>query len=210
MKLLERLDRACRMAHLARSTRVQYGRWVEQFFRFHRTANGSWRRPGELFGEDVAAFLTHMAVERRLSASSQNQAICAIVFLYGTVLVDELGPNHLGDIRGLRSMRPRILPTVLSVDEVRRLLAAVPAETETGVIVRLLYGTGMRIGEACTLRVRDIDFDRRQIVVRAGKGDKDRLVMLPGFKALGVGGWALEGRWKGTERFSPACWRRAG
>ncbi len=179
MKLLERLDRACRLAHLARSTREQYARWVEQFFRFHRRSDGRWQGPGELHGEDVGAFLTHMAVERRLSASSQNQAICALVFLYETVLAGELGPDPLGDIRGLRSARPRTLPTVLSTGEVRRLLASIPVQTETGVIVRLLYGTGMRIGEACTLRVRDVDFDRGQIVIRQGKGKKDRWVMLP-------------------------------
>jgi integron integrase len=179
VKLFERLDRACRLAHLARSTRLQYCRWVDQFLRFHRAPSGRWRTPAELRGADVAAFLTHMAADRRLSASSQNQAICAIVFLYETVLVDELGSDHLGDIRALRSVRPRTLPTVLSTGEVRRLIAAMPPETETGVIIRLLYGTGMRIGEACTLRVRDVDFERGQIVIRQGKGRKDRWVMLP-------------------------------
>ena len=120
-----------------------------------------------------------MAVERRLSASSQNQAICAPAFLYETVLAGELQPGHLGDINGLRSNRPRTLPTILSTSEVRRLLAAIPAETETGVIVRLLHGTGMRMGEACTLRVRDVYFDRGQVVIRQEKGNKHRWVMLP-------------------------------
>lgn len=179
MGILERLDRACRLAHLADSTRQQYGRWAEQFFRFHRQSDGRWRTPGELRGGDVAAFLTHMAVERRLSESSQNQAICALVFLYETVLADELGDDHLGDIRALRSTRPRTLPTVLSTGEVRRLLEAVPGDTAAGLIVRLLYGTGMRVGECVTLRVRDLDFDRAQIVVRQGKGKKDRALMLP-------------------------------
>ena len=90
MKLLQRLDRACRLAHFARSTREQYARWVEQFLRFHRAADGAWRTPGQLRGPDVGAFLTHMAVERRLSESSQNQALCALVFLYERVLVGEL------------------------------------------------------------------------------------------------------------------------
>ncbi|MGB7160630.1 MAG: phage integrase N-terminal SAM-like domain-containing protein [Tepidisphaeraceae bacterium] len=192
MKLLQQLDRACRLAHLARSTREQYGRWVEQFFRFHRGLDGRWRGPAELRGEDVAAFLTHMAVERRLSASSQNQAICALVFLYETVLARELEPDHLGDIRGLRSNRPRTLPTVLSTGEVRRLLAAIPADTETGVIVRLLYGTGMRIGEACTLRVRDVDFDRGQGRDSPGEG-----------KQRPVGDAPVELRIRGPTRFRP-------
>ncbi len=167
------------MAHLAGSTREQYTRWVQQFFRFHRQSDGRWRTPGELHGADVGAFLTHMAVERRLSESSQNQAICALVFLYETVLADELGADHLGDIRALRSARPKTLPTVLSAAEVGRLLAALPLDTTAGLIVRLLYGTGMRVGECCTLRVRDLDFDRSQILVRQGKGKKDRVLMLP-------------------------------
>jgi integron integrase len=179
VKLLERLHRACQVAHLAKSTRMQYARWVEQFLRFHRLPDGRWRLPGELRGAEVAAFLTHMAVERRLAESTQNQALCALVFLYETVLADELGPDHLGDIRALRAARPKTLPTVLSAAEVHRLLAAVPAEGDAGVIVRLLYGTGMRVGEACTLRVRDVDFDRAQILVRQGKGKKDRALMLP-------------------------------
>ena len=177
MKLLDRLDRTCRLAHLARKTREQYCRWVEQFLRFHRTPEGAWRAPGELRGIEVAQFLTHMAVERRLSESSQNQAICALVFLYEQVLGDELGKDHLGELRALRSTRPKSLPTVLSTQEVQRLLAAIAGDA--GLFVRLLYGTGMRVGECCTLRVRDIDFDRGQIMVRQGKGKKDRMLMLP-------------------------------
>jgi hypothetical protein len=100
MKLLERLDRACRMVHLAKSTREQYIRWVEQFLRFRKDASGVWRSPGELRGADVAAFLTHMPVERRLSESSQNQSLCAIVFLYGQVFGDVLGSatRHLSTL----------------------------------------------------------------------------------------------------------------
>src|SRR5688500_2169473 len=175
---MERLDRACRLAHLARSTRLQYLRWVEQFLRFHRRRDGRWRGPHELRGGEVASFLTHMAVERRLSESSQNQALCAIVFLYTHVL-SELPKDHLGDIRALRSTRPRTLPTVLSAAELGRLLQSLPIETDCGLMVRLMYGTGMRIGECCTLRVRDLDFDRRQIMIRQAKGKKDRVVMLP-------------------------------
>ena len=119
MRLLERLDRACKLAHFAKSTRVQYRRWVEQFLRFSRLASGRWRLPRELRGAEVGAFLTHLAADRRLSESSQNQAICAIVFLYETVLLDELGPDHVGGIFG-RCARPArgTLPTVLSTAEV--------------------------------------------------------------------------------------------
>lgn len=177
MKLLQRLDATCWRDHLANATREQYKRWVEQFLRFHRRPDGTWRGPEDLRGPEVGAFLTYLAVERRLAESSQNQALCAIVYLYGQVLGDELGKDHLGDIRGLRSTRPKLLPTVLSVPEVQRLLSAM--EGEMGLMVRLLYGTGMRIGECCTLRVRDVDFDRSQIMVRQGKGKKDRMLMLP-------------------------------
>jgi site-specific recombinase XerD len=131
MRLMERLDRACRLAHLARSTRLQYARWVEQYLRFHRHPDGSWRPPPELRGAEVAAFLTHMAVERRLSESSQNQALCAIVFLYEHVL-EELPKDHLGEIRALRSMRPKTLPTVLSAAEIARLIDALPVDTDCG------------------------------------------------------------------------------
>jgi integron integrase len=162
---------------LAKSTRIQYARWVEQFFRFHRSPDGAWRSPESLCGAEVAAFLTHLAVERRSAESTQNQALCAIVFLYKHVLHNELGKDHLGDIRALRATRPKHLPTVLSVPEVQRLLGAI--DGEAGLMVQLLYGTGMRVMECCTLRVRDIDFDRAQIVVKQAKGKKDRILMLP-------------------------------
>jgi site-specific recombinase XerD len=129
MRLLERLDRACRRVHLARATRRQYSRWVDQFLRFHRRKDGVWTAPDQLRGEHVAAFLTHMAVERRLSESSQNQALCAIVFLYEQVLT-ELPKDFLGDIRALRSTRPKTLPTVLSESQVQRLLEAIPIDSE--------------------------------------------------------------------------------
>lgn len=92
MKLLERLDRACRMVHLAKSTREQYIRWVEQFLRFHKDGSGVWRSPGELRGADVAAFLNRMAVERRLSESSQNQALCALASITAKCSAMCLGP----------------------------------------------------------------------------------------------------------------------
>src|SRR3989442_1040752 len=105
-KLMERLDRACRFSHFAKATRGQYTRWVEQFLRFHRHSDGTWTPPDELRGREVAAFLTHMAVERRLSESSQNQALCAIVFLYEHVL-EELPQDHRGGIRALGSICPK-------------------------------------------------------------------------------------------------------
>jgi integron integrase len=138
-----------------------------------------WRHPRELGAAEVAAFLTALAVERRLSASSQNQATNAIVFLYKHVLADELPENHLGRFVAERSKTPKRVPTVLSESEVSRVIEEMPARSVRRLMVRLLYGTGLRVTEACTLRLRDIDFDREQIIVRSGKGDKDRIVMLP-------------------------------
>ena len=116
---------------------------------------------------------------RRLSASAQNQALCALVFLYEHVLEDVIAPDHLGKFLLERSRRPVRVPTVLSADEVARVVAAVPAEHICRLPLELMYGTGMRVSEVCTLRVRDVDFGRGQVIVRAAKGDKDRVVMLP-------------------------------
>jgi integron integrase len=124
--------------------------------------------------------LTHLARDRRLAASTQNQACNAIVFLYRHVLEGELPPDHLGRFVAERSKRPKRVPTVLSENEVRRVIDELPAGSPRTVMVRLLYGTGLRVMECCTLRVRDLDFDRGQVIVRGGKGDQDRIVMLPG------------------------------
>ena len=178
MKLLERVRDVAARRRLARATRECYQYWIVEFLRFSRV-DQRWRHPRDLFAGDVEAFLTHLVRRRRLSASSQNQAVCAIVFLYKHVLGDELGGDHLGKFRIERSRRAARVPTVLSAAEVRRLIRAMPARGAARLIVELLYGTGMRIGECCTLRLRDLDFDRSQVIVRGGKGDKDRVVMMP-------------------------------
>jgi integrase len=122
----------------------------------------------------VERYLTHLAVDRDLSASSQNQAVCALVFLYRDVLKEPLG-----EFSAVRAKRPQRLPTVLSVDEVRRVLTALGRHPTFGLMGQLLYGGGLRVGECCELRVMDLDFDRRQVWVRDGKGGKDRAVPLP-------------------------------
>jgi integron integrase len=164
--------------HLSPHTIECYQLWVRQFLRFNRVA-GRWRRPGELFAADVEAFLTHLARDRRLSASSQNQATCALVFLYKQVLIEELGDDHLGRFVAERAQRPQRVPTVLSTDEAMRIIESIRAGAMHRLMVELLYGCGLRVMECCTLRLRDLDFDRGQIVVRGGKGDKDRVVMMP-------------------------------
>jgi integron integrase len=178
MKLLQRVANVGMRLHYSRNTIVCYQRWVRDFLIFCK-GEGAWRRPGELGAREVEAFLSHLAVERRLAASTQNQATNAIVFLYKQVLVDDLGPDHLGRFAAVRSKRPARLPTVLSTDEVRRVIACMREASTHRLMVELLYGTGLRVMEACTLRLRDLDLDRSQIMVRSGKGDKDRIVMLP-------------------------------
>jgi integron integrase len=178
MKLLDRVRDVGLRRHLAQSTIGCYQSWIGEFLRFGRL-DGKWRSPAELFAGDVERYLTHLARDRRVSASTQNQAICAIVFLYKQVLGEQLGSEHLGRFEAERARRPARVPTVLSVAEVQHILAALPQGSMRRLMVELLYGAGLRLMECCTLRVRDVDFDRGQIVVRGGKGDKDRVVMLP-------------------------------
>ncbi len=178
MKLMQRIETVGRRLRLADASIECYARWIEQFLRFCRV-DGKWRAPTKLGTAEVEAFLTDIAVRRHLSASSQNQALNALMFLYKQVLVDDVSPEHLGRFAAERSRRPVRVPTVLSVDEVGQLLVAIPAGSMRRLMIELLYGAGLRVGECCTLRVRDLDFDRGQLIVRSGKGDKDRIVMLP-------------------------------
>ncbi len=178
MRLLERLEVVARRRGMADNTIYTYSLWVKQFLTFSASRHGGWKRPEELFTQDVEAFLNHMVVDRRAAGATQNQALNALVFLYKHVL-DNMPTDHLGKFALLRSKRRPRVPTVLSVDEVRRLIACVPERGNFRLMVKLLYGTGLRVSECCTLRVRDIDFGRAQIIVRQGKGDKDRIVMLP-------------------------------
>jgi integrase len=138
---------------------------------------------------------------RRLSASSQNQALNALVILYAQVL-DAVPENHLEKFALLRSTRPKRVPTVLSGIEVRRVIEAIPKDHISRLMTELMYGTGMRVGEVCTLRLRDIDVDRAQIIIRSGKGDKDRIVMLPASlrQRLIEQAAAVEGRWQKSRR----------
>lgn len=178
MKLLQQARDVGLRRRLAGSTIACYQSWIVDFLRFSKV-EGRWRTPAELFAADVERYLTHLARDRRVSASTQNQALCAIIFLYKHVLGDQLGEDHLGRFEAERARRPARVPTVLSVGEVQRILDVMPPNSMRLLMVQLLYGTGLRLMECCTLRVRDVDFDRAQIIVRGGKGDKDRVVMLP-------------------------------
>jgi len=141
--------------------------------------HGAWKHPAELRTGDAESFLNDLVIRRRLSASSQNQALCALAFLYRHVLEGVIPNEHLGKFLLERSRRVPRVPTVLSVDEVRRIIEAISPASIYRLMVELLYGTGMRVSECCTVRVADIDLGRAQIIVRSGKGDKDRVVMLP-------------------------------
>jgi integrase len=141
---------------------------VRDFVRFHGR-----RHPRELGAAEVEAYLTMLANRRRVAAATHNQALSALLFLYRAVLKVEL--PWLDNLQ--RPRRPQRLPVVLSVEEVNAVLSQLHGEY--GLLARLLYGTGMRISEALRLRVKDVDFDRLALVVRGGKGDKDRALMLP-------------------------------
>lgn len=166
-KLLDRVRHACRVRHYSIRTEDAYAAWAERFVRFHGI-----RHPDTMREPEVNAFLTHLAVERNVTASTQNQAMCALLFLYGAVL-----GKPLDELKVVRATRPKRLPVVLTREEVRAVLGRL--EGAHALIGRVLYGTGMRLLECLRLRVKDVDFGLNQITIREGKGAKDRLTVLP-------------------------------
>lgn len=168
VKLMDQVRERLRVKHYSLSTEKTYCLWIRSFIRHHNL-----RHPRDMGAAEVESYLSHLATDREVSASTQNQAMHAILFLYREVLGINL-PWLDGVTRAKASKR---IPTVLTRAEVAALLAHV--DGLPGLVVRLLYGTGMRLMEALRLRVKDIDVAGRSIIVRAGKGDKDRVVMLP-------------------------------
>ena len=169
LKFMEQCRETMRFHRLALRSEEAYLQWIKRFIFFHGK-----RHPKEMGEPEVEAFLTHLAAERNVSASTQNQALGALLFMYQQVLGRELDFMAGFD----RAQRRQRVPVVLSREEVQRLLAAVPEKYR--LFCQLLYGTGMRLMEGLRLRVKDIDFDRNQIVIHDGKGAKDRVTMLPG------------------------------
>jgi len=167
-RLLDRLRERLRGLHYGLRTEEVYVRWCKEFIRFH-----GLRHPGEMGAAEVEAFLTALASERRVAPSTHNQALSALLFLYSKVLQVQL--PWLQEI-GRPAVRRR-LPVVLSQGEVKATLEALTGEHR--LVGRLLYGTGMRLNEALRLRVKDVDFTHQALIVREGKGGKDRVVMLP-------------------------------
>ena len=166
--LLQRLKEAIRTRHYSPRTEEAYVWWVRRFVRFCGR-----RHPREVGERDVTRFLSSLAVDRHVSASTQNQALSALIFLYTEVL-----GIRVGWLTALvRAKRPARMPVVLTRDEVRQILQHLPGVT--WLVAAVLYGTGMRLLEALQLRVKDIDFGANEIGVRGGKGDRDRVTMLP-------------------------------
>ena len=167
-RLLDQLRGAIRIRHYSLRTEDVYVAWVRRFILFHGK-----RHPLEMGAHEVETFLSHLAQERQVSSATQNQAKAAILFLYKHVLNIEL--PWLDEVVQAKNS-PR-LPVVLSLSEVRQLLDQM--QGTSGLVARLLFGSGMRLLEGLRLRVKDLDFGRHEIIVREGKGNKDRVTMLP-------------------------------
>ncbi len=167
-RLLDLVREKLRRRQYSIRTEQAYVAWIRRFILYHDK-----RHPNSMGAPEVEAFLTHLAVDRRVAASTQNQAFSALLFLYRDVLKQELG--RLDGVE--RAKRPARLPVVLTQAEVRGVLAHL--DGQYGLMASLLYGTGMRLMECVRLRVQDVDFEYRQITIRDGKGGKDRRTMLP-------------------------------
>lgn len=168
MKLLAQVRTTIRVRHYSRRTEQAYLWWIRRFIDFHDR-----RHPIELGSAEVSAFLTHLATNRRVSASTQNQALSALLFLYGEVLRRPVA--WIADL--VRAKVGKRLPVVLTRDEARAILAKL--DGTPALVCRLLYGSGLRLMEALQLRVQHLEFGRGEISVRGGKGDRDRVTMLP-------------------------------
>ncbi len=167
-KLLDRVREANRLRHGSRSTEKSYVGWIRRFILFHGK-----RHPAEMGAPEVTQFLSALAVEGQVAASTQNQALSALLFLYRHVLHQDL--PWLDDI--VRARRPKHLPVVLTRDEVRAVISKLDGTPR--LMATLLYGAGLRLLECVRLRVQDLDFAMNQIIVRDGKGAKDRVTVLP-------------------------------
>jgi integron integrase len=166
-KLLDQVRDAIRLKHYSIRTEQAYVGWIKRYIYFH-----GMRHPSEMGAPEVEAFLTYLAVKENVAASTQNQALSALLFLYREVLQQDLGP-----VDALRAKRPKRLPTVLTKDETLRLIGCLSGTHQ--LMAKLIYGSGLRLMECLRLRVKDLEFDRRAIIVRDGKGAQDRVTVLP-------------------------------
>ena len=168
MNLLDRVRQSIRLKNYSIRTEQAYVSWVRRFILFHDK-----RHPRQMGSAEVERFLSHLAVDRNVAASTQNQALSALLFLYREVLKKELEYP----IDSIRAKRPKRLPTVMTKQEVRNVIGRMTGKNQ--VMAKLLYGSGLRLMECVRLRVQDLDFGQRQIIVREGKGGKDRATVLP-------------------------------
>jgi len=168
-KLLDQYREALRLKHYSSRTEETYVLWVREYILYHNK-----RHPAQMSVPEINQFLTHLAVKKEVSASTQNQALSAILFLYRHVLHIDLDDSSLTAFRPRRS---KTVPTVLSKDEVKRILNHLSGVYR--IIAQIMYGGGLRVMETMRLRVKDIDFENHQIIVRDGKGENDRFTILP-------------------------------
>jgi integron integrase len=166
-KLLDQVRDTLRLKHYAIRTEQAYVSWMRRFILFHHK-----RHPKDMGAPEIEAFLTNLAVNLNVAASTQNQALSALLFLYRHVLDQEIGP-----LDAARAKKPKRLPTVLTHQQAMTVIAALPPTYQ--LVVKLLYGSGLRLLECLRLRVKDLEFPQYQIVVRDGKGSKDRVTILP-------------------------------
>lgn len=166
-KLLDRVRAAVRARHYSRRTEEAYVMWIKRYILFHNK-----RHPSSMGADEANGFLSSLAVADSVSASTQNQALCALLFLYREVLNEPLPWLH----QLIRAKRPRRLPVVLTQDEVREVIGRMRGTSQ--IVAQLLYGSGLRLLECLQLRVKDIDFGRSQLMIRDPKGKHDRVTML--------------------------------
>ena len=167
-RLIPAARRVMRTRHFSRLTEEAYVRWIVRYVRFHGR-----RHPRTLGEREMREFLSHLAIDQNVAASTQSQALAALLFLYVEVLRDPV--PWIADV--IRARRPQRLPVVMTREEVRLVLGKMRGSPR--LVAALLYGSGLRLMEALRLRVKDVDFGMNQLVVRGGKGDRDLVTMLP-------------------------------
>ena len=172
LKLEDRLREKMKVKHYSGKTEETYVQWYRRYVLFHKERLGQAVHPAEMGAAEIECFLTHLAVNRDLAASSQNQALNALIFLYRTVL-----DVPVEGIDAMRAKRSQHLPVVLTQEEVASLLGAVKGDA--GLAIKILYGCGLRVAEVLRLRVKDVDIAGGKLEVREGKGDKSRVLTLP-------------------------------
>lgn len=168
VKLLDRVREQLRLKHYSYRTEGTYIHWIKRYILFHQK-----RHPGEMGDEEIRAFLIHLAEKEQVAASTQNQAFSALLFLYRHVLNKDLTVDY----KSLGASRPRHLPTVLTKEETQKVIDCLGSEYQ--LMAKLLYGSGLRVTECLRLRIKDIDFNFKTVAIYDGKGEKDRVTVLP-------------------------------